>query len=76
MGAGLYVSFDDVVLCGKTPTSSDNSSRGIPIANVNIQSVNPGGKKWSGVGTVSTIDAGSGNPIPMDTIGMFMNETN
>ena len=76
MRAGLYVSFDSVVLCGKTTTSSDNSSHGIPIANVNIQSVNPGGKKWSGVGTVSTINAGPDNPIPIDTIGMFMNETN
>jgi len=68
LGVGQWIYFSGVLSPGTPPTSSFDTSHGIPNMTVNIESMNSDGKTWSTVATRIT-DSNSG-PGP-SLLGMF-----
>ena len=71
IGVGQNALLEGVLSFDTPPTSTSDSSHGIPDATIKIQSLNPSGNSWSTVTTTSTgDDPGIGNGI-LSTVGWF-----
>ena len=72
-GVGQSVSLGGVLSYGKPPTSSIDSSHGIPDATLNIQSLNPDGRTWRTVATTITDHFTGNSPLGplLPTVGWF-----